>query len=91
MKQQKDLPGMEDRKLADLVDSAEEYAKIRDKRQDLTKREVELKSDLLALMHKYKKKEYVFDGIEIRVVLEEETVKVKVTKPDAEDEKDSQS
>ncbi len=89
MPDQKELPGMEDRKLADLVEAAEEYAKIRDKRQDLTKREVELKSDLLGLMKKHKRKEYVYDGIEIRVVTEEETVKVHISKKSEEDEKDS--
>lgn len=83
---QEALPGMEDSKLKDLCDRAEEYAEIRDKRQDLTRRESELKSDLLSLMKKHRKKDYVFDGIEIHVVMEEETVKVKVSKDDEEQE-----
>ncbi len=84
-KEQKDLPGMEGRQIQELVDLGTEYAKIRDKRMDLGKREVELKHDLLSAMKKHKKKEYIFDGIEIRVVMEEETVKVKVTNPEPEE------
>jgi hypothetical protein len=86
MATQKELPGMEDRRLEDLVEKATDYVKIRNKRQDLTKREVELKSDLLALMHKHKRKDYVFEDIEIHVVMEEETVKVKIHKEEAEEE-----
>lgn len=75
---QNELPGMEDRKLKDLHDAALEYAEIRDQRMALSAQEVELKTSLLALMHKYKKESYVYDGIEINIVHEEETVKVKV-------------
>jgi hypothetical protein len=85
-KDQKELPGMEDRKLPDLVAAANAYVKIRDKRQDLTKREVELKLDLLGLMHKHKKTDYVFDDVEIHVVMEKETVKVKVKHDEEEEE-----
>jgi hypothetical protein len=84
-KDQKDLPGMEGRGIAELDDLCRSYAKIRDKRQDLTKREVELKADLLAAMRKHKKREYVSDGIEARIVTEEESVKVKVAKAEEEE------
>lgn len=77
-KAQSNLPGMEEREIADLEAKAHEYLKIRNKRQDLTRREVELKTDLLGLMHKHKKKDYERDGIEIHVVTEQETVKVKI-------------
>jgi hypothetical protein len=87
-KEQKDLPGMENRSIKELVDKATEYAEIRDKRQDLTRREVELKADLLTAMHKHKLKDYSYEGIEIHVVTEEETVRVKLPKK-AEDEEDS--
>ena len=87
-KDQKDLPGMENRGIAELDEACRAYVKIRDKRQDLTRREVEAKADLLAKMKKYKKREYVSDGIEARIVVEEETVKVKVAKGE-ENEEDS--
>jgi hypothetical protein len=80
------LPGMDEPEIKDLEEKAHEYLKIRNKRQDLTRREVELKTDLLGLMKKHKKKEYVRDGIEIRVVVEEETVKVKIHDEEPEEE-----
>jgi hypothetical protein len=69
-KDQKDLPGMENRNIEELDELCRAYAKIRDKRQDLTKREVELKADLLACMKKHKKREYFSHGIEAHIVTE---------------------
>ena len=77
---QADLPGMENREIKELNDAAEEYASIRDERQQLTVQEVGLKAKVLSLMHKRKMNDYVFNGIEIHVIMEEETVKVKVPK-----------
>lgn len=77
---QADLPGMENREIKELNDAAEEYASIRDERQQLTVQEVGLKAKVLGLMHKRKMNDYVFNGIEIHVIMEEETVKVKVPK-----------
>lgn len=48
---QKDLPGMEDRKITAIENAAQDYAEIRDQRQELTTQEVELKTKLLKLMH----------------------------------------
>lgn len=56
---QKDLPGMEDRKLPDLHAAAEGYAETRDERMKLTKTEVEQKAKLLELMEKH--------GIEVKI------------------------
>lgn len=77
---QADLPGMENREIKELNDAAEEYASIRDERQQLTVQEIGLKAKVLGLMHKRKMNDYVFNGIEIHVIMEEETVKVKVPK-----------
>lgn len=77
-KDQQNLPGLEEREIQELEDKAYEYKKIRDKRQDLTRREVEFKTDLLVLMKKYKKRDYDHDGVEIHVVTEQETVKVTI-------------
>lgn len=77
---QGDLPGMEDRSIPELVDKAKQYVDVRNDRQDLTRRESELKQDLLGLMHRHKKTEYIHDGVEIKIVVEEETIKVKLVK-----------
>ena len=70
---QNPLPGMEDGKLAAI-----ENAELRDERQALTVKEVELKQKLIDLMHKHEKTEYKRNGISVKLVVEEETVKVRV-------------
>ena len=80
MANQDNLPGMEDREIKALQEAAIHYAKIRDKRQKLTAEEVELKADVLKLMHKHKREHYEYNGVSIDIVMEEETVKVKIRK-----------
>jgi hypothetical protein len=77
---QKDL--IEHRVLQDLEDAAEKYRDVRDQRMALTPRENELKLELLALMKKHKRTVYERDGIHIEVIATEETVKVKIDKPE---------
>ena len=89
-KPQGDLPGMEDREIADLEAKAHDYLKIRNKRQDLTRREVELKTDLLAMMHKHKRRDYTRDGIEIRIIVEQEKVQVKIHDEESESETETE-
>src|SRR6266568_7326025 len=78
------LPGMGDAKIAAIETAALDYAEIRDKRQELTGQESSLKKELLTLMHKLGKTEYKRNGISVKVVTEEETVKVRV-KEESED------
>ena len=78
---QKDLPGMEARKLPELHAAAESYAEVRDERMELTKQEVVLKKKLVDLMHKHDKKQYKFENVSILLVIEEETVRVRIRKP----------
>lgn len=73
-------------KLSDLQDLAQEYAEVRNQRAALTPEEVRLKGELLAAMKKHKLKDYVYEDIEIHVVTESETVKVKVHKPKGEED-----
>lgn len=80
------LEGMEEGEIKELQDAAVKYAKIRDKRQKLTSDEVSLKADLLKLMKKHKKENYAYDGVEVSIVVEEETVKVKIRKEEEGDE-----
>ncbi len=85
--EQKDLPGMTNRRIEDLHAKALEYAAIHDERMELSKKESDLKGELLSLMHKHKKNSYILEGVEIYIENSEETVKVKVHKsgnPDSE-------
>lgn len=82
---QKDLPGMSDRKLDDLSDTAHDYAKVRDSRMELSQEEGQLKAKLLTLMKKHRMKEYIYEDVEIRVVTEEESVKVRIRRQKEEE------
>ena len=75
---QQPLPGVGDEKIAAIENAALDYAEIRDERQALTKREVETKQKLIELMHKKELKEYKRNGISVKLVVEEESVKVRV-------------
>lgn len=83
---QKRLPGMADAKIEALQSTALDYAEIRDQRIELIKQEAPLKERLIKLMHKYNKTEYVFQGVSVKLVAEEENVKVKIQKPKEDDE-----
>jgi alpha-galactosidase len=72
------LPGIGDTKIAAIENAALDYAEIRDERQVLTTKEVDLKKRLLDLMHNKGLKEYKRNGISVKVVMEEENVKVRV-------------
>jgi hypothetical protein len=74
------LPEMDDPKIEELESLAEGYAEVRDERMELNKSEVDLKDKLLAAMKKHRKEHYHHNGIDIKVVVEEETVKVRVKK-----------
>src|ERR1035438_8809714 len=76
------LPGMADAKIQALHNAAMDYADIRDQRQALTKQEVDLKQKLITLMHSHKKEVYDYNGVHIELIVEEETVKVRVKSPE---------
>lgn len=78
------LPQMEDSRIEALEAKAEEYADVRDQRMALTPQEKKLKDDLLALMKANNKERYFRDGIEIKVVHEHESVKVRLKKTEEE-------
>lgn len=81
---QKELPGMEARHIEELESVAREYADTRDQRMALNQEESDLKEDLLKLMKKHEKKVYRVEELEIKVVMTEETVKVKILKDKSE-------
>lgn len=80
------LPGMEDPVVEELERLAKSYAKLRDKRQAILLQEVGLKGELLGAMKKNGKDHYKHGKVEISIVSEEETIKVKIAK-----EKDDES
>ena len=79
---QKSLPGMGDAKIAAIENLAFDYAEIRDERQALTSREVELKTKLIEAMHKAGKTEYKRGNISVSLTVEKEKIKVKVSDDD---------
>lgn len=80
-KRPKQIDLIEDREISELQKLAEEYAGIRDDRQELTRREVNLKDRLLSAMHRHKKTHYKYQDVEITIVKDEtEDVKVKIKK-----------
>lgn len=78
---QDELPGMGDRKLKDLHGAAEDFIEHRDAVK-------ELKEKILSLMHKYKLERYIYNGLEIDITPQKESVKVK-SKPPQEEEEDA--
>lgn len=74
------LPGMEDSVIKPIEDAAAEYADVRDERMQLTESETALKAKLLKLMHQHGKAVYKRGDIEVRVVPQDETIKVRVKK-----------
>ena len=83
---QQPLPGTEDSKIQALETAAQDYAEIRDQRMELNTDEAKLKAKLLSLMKQHEKTTYKRGGIEIKLVSEEEHVKVRIKKPTNEDE-----
>jgi hypothetical protein len=75
-----------DRKIPELHKAAEEYVATRDARMELNSKEVQQKDKLIQLMKKHKKEEYDCDGLKITFEhVEEDKLKVKLQKPDADD------
>jgi hypothetical protein len=74
------LPEMEDPAIEELESAAEQYAEIRDRRQELTTEEVRLKTQLLNIMHENKKTEYNHGGVNVKVLVEKEKVRVRIKK-----------
>ncbi len=85
IERQEQLPGVENREIKELEDLALDYAEGRDERMAATRKEVELKQNLIAAMHAAKKTEYKREGIEITLIVEKEKVRVKVPKKDGEE------
>ena len=71
---------MEDHHLLDLEEAALNYARVRDERMAMLKRELDLKDVLHQLMKRHQKTLYRVEEMEIKIVAKDETVKVKLLK-----------
>src|SRR6476660_2511405 len=87
---QEALPGLEDRAIKAIDNAAMDYADIRDQRQALTAQESSLKTELLNLMHKHQKTHYKHGTVEINVVPEAETIKVRIKEENEQKPDDTQ-
>lgn len=76
---QKSLPGMQNSKIVAIEKLALDYVELRDERMAIGQHEVELKEKLIALMHKSGKTEYKRMNISIKLTIEKEKIKVRVT------------
>lgn len=97
-RKQKDLPGMENRRIEPLHTKAIEYYAVMRERMRLTEKEVELKKEVLSLYEKVGKGAagYHCDGVDVEYDPGEPkpatpSIKVKVTKAEAEDDDETQS
>ena len=79
-KQQR-LSGMEDAGIQELEDAARVYAATRDRRITLNQREKDQKNLVHALLKKHGKRGYRHNGVEVEIVVETETVKVRILAP----------
>lgn len=86
MARQNELPGIDDRKIPDLHEAALVYEELKQQRMALTPKEVAAKETVLTLMKKHKKKTYRCNGVEVDLVQETETVKVRVKSGDEDEE-----
>lgn len=77
---QKRFETMDDPIIEGLQGLAEEYYDLKEKRQRLKTREVELKAELLAVMKGEDKTSYHYQGVTIKVTHEREGVSVRVVK-----------
>ncbi len=69
----------DDQPIAPLHTAALRYATTRDQRMALSKAESALKGEILQLMKQHEQTHYACNGVYIQLVVEDETVKVRVT------------
>lgn len=84
------LPGMERKGIREIELAAEEYVEHRDKRMAVLEKEIEAKAKLMAAMKKSGQTSYQFEEdnelFTVDLVSSDETVKVKRTKADGDDD-----
>jgi hypothetical protein len=76
--EQKDLPGMEDRRIDPLHEKALEYKALREEWQTALKKFTEAKTQLIDLMHAHKKELYQCQGVKVTITHAKENVKVEL-------------
>ena len=87
MAKQKTLPGTEDEKHKDIIDAAEAYEELRDKRMELLKEEIDMKKKLIDAMKAHDLVEYSFNGKKVVFSADiKEVIKVTEIKAEKEEE-----
>jgi hypothetical protein len=81
---QKRLPGTEDSAIEELEEAAQSYAKVRDSRVALSRKEIDQKGILLNIMKRHKKTVYRHGQISIEIIPEGERLKVRIVDEDDE-------
>lgn len=79
------LPGLEQKKIAEITKAAEAYVEVRDPRMDLTRKEHDKKGELIQLMKKHGLTSYRDDDLSIELIPGKDTLKVKVGAEPEED------
>ena len=79
---QKRLPGTEDAAIEELEEAAQSYAKVRDQRVALSRREIDQKDILLKIMKRHKKTVYRHGNVSIEIIQEDELLKVRIVYED---------
>jgi hypothetical protein len=83
------IKGTEPAQHLDIVEAAERYIEIRDERMELTEREIEANTALVAAMERHGLTDYVDEEAEIHVIIPATKAKAKVRRhkaPQADDE-----
>lgn len=81
-----DLPGMEDRSIKALEQLAAQFVDLKDQRKALKNQEDALTTKIIATLRKHEKDYYKRDGLEIRIELAAEKVKVTMQRKDEAEE-----
>ena len=92
-KKQEDLPAIEgegvaQKKVPSIEKAADKYVEIRDKRMDLTEKEIDSRAVLIAAMHEAGVTTYVYDDYKITLAPGKEKVKVRTVDVEAEEDED---
>lgn len=74
------LEGTEPEVIPEIESAADDYVDVRDRRMELTKKEVKNKSVLQGAMEKHKLKSYQYGDKTVQIIRGEPKLKVKATK-----------
>lgn len=86
---QPDLPGMENRKIADLQEAAEKLLHISDQKKQLAAKEKEAGLELIKIMRRHKREHYRYKGIVVTIIEGNDKVQVRETAEETDEQKEA--